>query len=203
MPTSSLTGLTSTLSVTEGDPAVLVAPNVTFTSDGDFRTGAYLVIQGASASETFSARNQGVGAGQIGVSGSDVTYGGVIIGALVTTGGVVRVNFNDAVSTAAIEALVENLTYVNSSANPAAHHEVALNIVETNPGTRVAALISTAAPTGLRLWGMVDEPPLPGADGSNTSAASVCINRLMSRPSLPRLPAIKPSTLANSTRRSR
>ncbi len=80
---------------------------------------------------------------------------------------------------------------------------MALNIVATSPGTRVAALINTAAPTGLRLCGMVDEPPLPGADGSNTSAASVCINRLRSRPSLPRLPAIRPSTPANSTSRSR
>jgi hypothetical protein len=41
--------------------------------------------------------------------------------------------------------------------------------VDSRPGTRVAAPISTAAPTGLRLCGMVEEPPLPGAEGSNTS----------------------------------
>ncbi|MNY20141.1 hypothetical protein D3C86_1536080 [compost metagenome] len=44
---------------------------------------------------------------------------------------------------------------------------------------------------------------MPCAEGSNTSAASVCISRLTSRPSLPRLPAINPSTAPNSTTRSR
>ena len=80
---------------------------------------------------------------------------------------------------------------------------IAANRVETSPGARVAAAISTALLTGLRLCGMVEEPPRPAPAGSKTSPASVCISRLTSRPNLPRLPATRPSTLANSTRRSR
>ena len=39
----------------------------------------------------------------------------------------------------------------------------------------VAAASAVAAATGLRLCGMVDEPPRPSPDGSNASATSVCI----------------------------
>ena len=57
-------------------------------------------------------RNEGGGAGQIGVSGGNVTYGGTLIGSL--TGGLgdtLTVTFNASANNRAIDALIQNLTY--------------------------------------------------------------------------------------------
>lgn len=70
--------------------------------------------------DLLSIRNQGSGAGQIGVSGSTVTYGGVAIGTF--TGGSgstdLTITLNASSNAAAVSALLRNLTYDNSSANP-------------------------------------------------------------------------------------
>ena len=54
----------------------------------------------------------------------------------------------------------------------------------TRPGRRVAAASATAQPAGLRLCGIVDEPP-PGSDASPTSS---CISSETSRAILPSVP---------------
>ena len=46
-----------------------------------------------------------------------------------------------------------------------------------------------AAATGLRLCGMVDEPPRPSPAGSKASPISVCISSETSRAILPQVPA--------------
>ena len=66
-------------------------------------------------------RNQGTGAGQIGVSGSDVTFGGTIIGTF--TGGTngstpLVVTFNSNATPTAVDALVKNITYQNVASDP-------------------------------------------------------------------------------------
>src|SRR3979409_1778597 len=53
----------------------------------------------------------------------------------------------------------------------------------------VAAASAVAAATGLRLCGMVEEPPRPSPGGSNASATSVCIISWISRAILPQVPA--------------
>ena len=67
----------------------------------------------------------------------------------------------------------------------------------------VAAASALAAATGLRLWGMVDEPPRPSPDGSKASATSVCIISDTSRAILPQVPATMANTDAASAMRSR
>src|SRR5207249_390473 len=66
-------------------------------------------------------RNQGTGAGQIGVSGSNVTFGGVAIGSFTggagTTPLVVTLNAN--ATPAAAQALVRNITFKVTGDNPA------------------------------------------------------------------------------------
>ena len=76
-------------------------------------------------------------------------------------------------------------------------------MIDTSAGTRSDAARMTAEPTGLRLCGIVDEPPLPGADGSNASPTSVCISSETSRAILPSVPVRRPSTVATSAMRSR
>src|SRR5271157_1714520 len=75
--------------------------------------------------------------------------------------------------------------------------------VLTSPGTRCAAARITAQVTGLRLCGIVEEPPRPSPLGSNSSATSVCVCKEISRAILPRVPIHRPSVVATSVRRSR
>ncbi len=116
---------------TEGDSARLIdlGSNATV-SDGDsadYNGGSVRVsitTNRVTAEDLLSIRNQGIGAGQIGVSGSTITYGGVTIGTF--TGGSgsndLVITFNSASATpAAVEALLHNLVYNNSNVdNPTA-----------------------------------------------------------------------------------
>ena len=116
----SLTGL----SYTENDPATIVAPGATLSDvdstnfDGGTLTGAFTA--NGTADDRLEIRNQGSGAGQIGVSGSNVSYGGVIIGSF--AGGVgltdLVVTFNASATAAAVEALLRDITYRNVSDDP-------------------------------------------------------------------------------------
>ena len=88
----------------------------------NFDTGALTVSipsGGEPAEDVLSIRNQGTGAGQIGVSGSNVTYGGVTIGTY--TGGAnltdLAVTFNSNATPTAVTALVKNITYQDVDTN--------------------------------------------------------------------------------------
>lgn len=109
---------------TEGDGIVLLEQGgdavVSDVDSANFNGGSLTVEvdSGLQASEdVFSIRNEGTNAGQIGVSGSDVTYGGAVIGTY--TGGTglnpLTVNLNINATPAAVTALVQNITYENSN----------------------------------------------------------------------------------------
>ena len=87
---SNLSG--DSLAYSEGDGAVVFEQGgnatVSDVNSADFNTGTLtvdLVAGSDSTEDVLAIRNQGVGSGQIGVSGSIVTYGGVTIGTF--TGG--------------------------------------------------------------------------------------------------------------------
>lgn len=104
--------------------------NVTLVSDNaDFDGGFVVLRANGDASETLSIFHEGTGAGQIGVSGSTVTYGGVTIGTIVengVAGNALRIDLNSNASRVAVENLLENLTYQNTSDNPAASVDIDL-----------------------------------------------------------------------------
>ena len=116
--------------IVNGAPQLLDA-DVNFTDgDGD-SGGGTLTLSGLLAEDRVGVRNEGTGAGQIGLSGSDVTFGGVVIGTL--TGGsgtTLTVTFNGAATPVAIEALIQNLTYANVSNSPTASRTLALNVTD-------------------------------------------------------------------------
>ena len=58
----------------------IIAADVTFTDPDNNFDGGTLTVTGLLAQDTVAIRNQGTGAGQIGVSGSDVSFGGSVIG---------------------------------------------------------------------------------------------------------------------------
>ena len=135
----------------------LLAPSITLASPGSFSpTSATLSISGLLAEDRISLRNLGTGAGQIGFSGGNITYGGVIIGT--ASGGVGSdfvVTFNASATLAAIEALIENITYSNVSDTPTASRTLILDVSD-------AAGVSALTPSFTQAVGVAN--PLNGLD---------------------------------------
>lgn len=123
-----LTGTAQVLSYTENGAATAI-DTVIVVADPDSPTnfnGGYLQAQvtaNGAAEDQMSVLNQGTAAGQIGVSGSNVTYGGVIIGTIdATLNGVnnvaLKIALNSSASTAATQALARAIAYRNTSDAP-------------------------------------------------------------------------------------
>ena len=111
--------------VVNATPQLLDA-DVTFTdAEGNF-DGGTLSLTGLLTEDTVSVRNQGTGAGEIGFDGTNVSYGNVVIGTLAggSAGADLTITFNAAASSEAIDALIQNLTYANSSDAPTTSREL-------------------------------------------------------------------------------
>ena len=115
--------LGASLAYAEGDGAVVIDQGVIVTvidlDSADFDTGSLVVsfVAGSdSAEDVLAIRNEGVGGGQIGVSGSNITYGGVTIGTFAGGSGGTNliVTFNSSATPAAAQALIRNITYQNT-----------------------------------------------------------------------------------------
>src|SRR5262245_40340866 len=105
--------------------------NVVFVDPDDNFNGGTLTVSGLLAEDIVSIGNQGSGPGQIGFSGTTVNYQGVLIGT--ATGGIgapLVVTFNANATSAAIDALVQDLTYQNTSDTPTATRQLALVITD-------------------------------------------------------------------------
>ena len=110
--------------------AQLLDTNVNFTDvDGNF-TGGDLIVSGLLPEDTVGIRNEGTAAGQIAVTGSDIRFGNVIVASFTggTAGTQLVVTFNASATTAAIDALIQNLTYANSSNTPTATRDLVVTI---------------------------------------------------------------------------
>jgi hypothetical protein len=112
---------TETVSYQAGGSAVIVSATGTVTDvdSTDFDTGTLTVtITSAAATDILSIVNQGTGAGQIGVSGSSITFGGTTIGTF--TGGTgttpLVITFNSSATPAAVQALTQRIAYSTSTA---------------------------------------------------------------------------------------
>ncbi len=99
----------------------------------------------SSTQEQLGIRNQGVGAGQIGVVGSDVTYEGTVIGSVVSNGvnGTdLVIQFNNNANATSVEALVENLTYQNTSDDPVESRQYAIQVSDGDGGTSIPQIVT-------------------------------------------------------------
>ncbi|MCD8570511.1 MAG: cadherin domain-containing protein [Alphaproteobacteria bacterium] len=122
---ASLGALASTTVFGEQDVnagAVVLDSDVTVTgSTTDFTGESLTVSTDGGADDQLTINNEGTAAGQIGISGNDVTYGGTIIGTISSdgvNGADLIIDLNGNASKAAIERLIENITYANASDNP-------------------------------------------------------------------------------------
>ncbi|MCX5661053.1 MAG: M36 family metallopeptidase, partial [Planctomycetota bacterium] len=106
-----------------GAAATLVssATSISDANSLDFAGGSLLVqfTNGTgAATDRLTIRNQGVGVGQIGLSGANVTYGGAVIGTWAGGGdgsSPLLVNFNALVTPAIAQALARNVLYQSTA----------------------------------------------------------------------------------------
>ena len=116
-------GTNGRISVLEGADETLLAPNATI-SDPDSTSfgGGRLTVE--FPPDPFHVgligiRHSGSSAGQIGINGSSVSYGGIVFGTVSGAGTtLLTVAFNDSASQAAVQALVRALTYENVKVGP-------------------------------------------------------------------------------------
>ena len=133
-PTLTLTG--GALDYTENDPATVIDSGVTVSDpdSADFNGGQFTVFfsAGGTDNDRLAIRNQGIAAGEIGVTGSSVTYnfgaGAIVIGSF--TGGTdglspLIVTLNANATATAVQALARNITYQNLSDNPSTLERIA------------------------------------------------------------------------------
>ncbi|MFN7306511.1 MAG: beta strand repeat-containing protein, partial [Alphaproteobacteria bacterium] len=161
-------------SVTFAENTVNTAPqlldsDVVFTL-GDSLAGGRLVVRGLLAEDRVSILTEGTGAGQIGVSGSSISYGGVAIGtASGGAGSDFTVTFNSAVTGPAVDALIERLAYANVSDAPTATRTLTLDVVDAS-----GVLMNLVVPAFTAMDGADGRPanPFNGIDVGNRSTPS-------------------------------
>jgi hypothetical protein len=137
-------GSDTAITYTENDPATKLATAATVIDPDllDFNTGT-VTFQFSNATglgeDRLTIINQGNGAGQIGVSGSTVSYGGTAIGTFAggtdgSTPLVVTLNAN--ANNAAVQALARDVAYSNVSDNPSgADRTVNVTVTDGDGGT--------------------------------------------------------------------
>lgn len=114
-------------------------------SGGTWDTGTLTVkiTNNAASSDRIEIRNTGTGTGQIGVSGSTVTYEGTPIGTF--TGGIgttqLVVTFNGSASVTSAQALLRNVTYRNVTVLPSLPtRRATVTVAHPDVGASTAAL---------------------------------------------------------------
>ena len=123
----------------EHDPVNITAlnPDIFVSDTIRFNGGSLLLTNTNVAEDNFSIENQGVGAGQISISGNNISYEGNIIGVIDGTsngsaGSNLLINFTtDDASSEAVTALVHAIQYQNTSLSPNGDRSISLSITDS------------------------------------------------------------------------
>jgi RHS repeat-associated protein len=157
--------IASSMNYIKGSPPKLLDTNaLVFDSISmDFGDGrlTITVVTNADPQERIAIRNQGSGADQIGLSGTNVTFAGTTIGNF--SGGTgtnsLFVNFNTNASLAAVQALARNVTFHIASNNPAeVPHTLQFELTDGDGGTNAAVyqIVNVVCPTGIDVMLVID-----------------------------------------------
>ncbi|MFC7497697.1 Ig-like domain-containing protein [Enterovirga sp. GCM10030262] len=170
-------GSEAVLAYTENDPATPVAPDATLADpdSADFDGGSMTVgiTANGDGDDRLTINPVGGGAGQIGVSGADVSYEGIVIGTF--SGGTsgsdpLEIDFNASATPVAVEALLRQISYSNVSDDPsAAARTITYTIVDGDGGAQ------TGTATAIVNLAAVDDPGNAGDDSFTTDEASAII----------------------------
>jgi len=149
-------GLGTSRSYSEGGTAEAIAPDATFEdSDSADLDGGTLTVsfeQNGTVDDVLAILDGGDGAGEIGLSGSDVTFGGVVIGTWSggTNGTDLVVTFNAAATPAAAQALARAITFANGSDTPStALRSLSFSIADGDGGVAEAGAVVSVKGDGV------------------------------------------------------
>ena len=169
-----------TLAYTEDQAATVIdqgtAASAVLSSGYDYNGGNLTVSFTAgstNAEDVLGVRNQGVGAGQIGVSGANISYAGTVIGTVTggTGGTSLVITLNANATDAAVSALISNITYQNTNTSAPSTTNRTVRYVLTS-ATGLASLDNNVTVTVTA----VNDAPLntkPGAQSTNEETALV------------------------------
>ncbi len=150
-----LTGLRPFLSVTEGQGPVLLDGDVTF-KQGQPLSGAVLTVSGLVAGDVVGLQNNALI--NYNAAASLLNYNGQLISGVITggNGNTFSVTFIDNASEAAVDAVIQALTFTTVSNSPAATRTLTINLTQ-------AGGLSFAPAGAARHWEEVsaDVNPLP------------------------------------------
>lgn len=132
-------------------PQLIISGSVTVADvdSADFNTGALTVAYqpGGDAQDQLSIRNQGFGPGQIGVGGTVVLYGGTPIGNINSSSNGVNganlvIDLFAGATPQAVKALIENLTYRNTSDSPYETRVIGITINDGDGGISASQIVA-------------------------------------------------------------
>ncbi len=148
-----------TLAYTEGDGAVVIEQGadaiVADVDSSNFDTGTLTVsFQAGSdnAEDVLAIRHQGSGAGQIGINGSDVEYGGEKIGSFFggSSGTPLTILLEDKATPTSVTALIQNITYENTDTdNPTTGSRIVRYVLTDGDGGTSANYDTTVTVSGV------------------------------------------------------
>ncbi|WP_193907415.1 autotransporter-associated beta strand repeat-containing protein [Cellvibrio polysaccharolyticus] len=126
---------------------------VTDSDSTDFDGGnvtVSIINNRVNTEDVLSIRNEGTAGGQIGTSGLNITYGGTLIGTRTIDGGTesndLVITLNSAATPEIIQALVRNLTYINTNTTEPTTYirSVEITVNDGDGGTSSGAIIDVA-----------------------------------------------------------
>ena len=133
-----LDGVTFLENTVNAAPQIIDA-DVTFADidSSNLATGKLTVSGFVNGQDTIGIHDQGAGATNITLSGSDVSYGGTVIGTVSGGSGAndLEVTFKVGATSTAVDALIQNITYANSSNTPAAARALTITVTDGDGGT--------------------------------------------------------------------
>jgi hypothetical protein len=146
------------VSVSDSDSANFAGGRLTVSVISGYNSLGSDLAQNLPLQDHFSVRSQGGGAGQVGFDAGTgvVSYGGIAIGAIVPgfngqNGVDLVIEFNAQASAAAVEAVIENLSYRNSSSDPVPGRLVSITVSDgdgTTSAPRTVQINVTAEADG-------------------------------------------------------
>ncbi|MCW5313911.1 DUF4347 domain-containing protein [Nostoc sp. KVJ3] len=152
-PIISLPG--GSISYTENSAATVLDLGATVTDidSPNFNTGNLTVrfTTGGTADDRLSIRNQGIGGTEINLDGREIYYGSTKIGNF--SGGIgtesLVINLNSAATEAATQALVRNITFANTSKNPATVDRTVEIVLTDDTGSKSTSVTKTVQVTAV------------------------------------------------------
>ena len=117
----------TTINYVENDPGLIIDSTLQISDvdSPDFAAGTLKVsfTSGAATTDRILIVAEGTGAGQVGLSGTNITYGGVIVGTYsggFTSSGSLTITFNSLATPAVAQAVARRIAFMNASDNPGA-----------------------------------------------------------------------------------